>query len=193
MAKPHLKLLSISEFGSNETATGKQKTKFTIQKWQFDEKLEELANRTANFYKEIGEENRSTDLLLSILDVFLQIQDILDFVEPFDIADDIIFSAIGLMYTLETDFDFMIDLSMQQPTWKIKWAIRKARRNTRKKIKSMVNRMMCNIRIVVLPVGVYETLCVSIDAMMDKMNCKRPKARKKAEENEASSMGSGRD
>ena len=43
-----------------------------------------------------------------------------------------------------------------------------------------------------LPVGVYETLRVSIDAMMDKMNAKRAKTRKKTEENEASSMGSGR-
>ena len=83
------------------------------------------------------------------------------------------------MCTLETAYSFMMVLPIQQPTWKIKWAIRKARRNTRRTVKSMVNRMMCNIQIVVLPVGMYETLCVSIDAMMDKMNCKRAKVRKK--------------
>ena len=192
MAKPQLKLLSISEFGLHETDTEKQKAKFVIQKRQFDKKLEELANRTAKFYKTFGEKNRYTVLLVSILDMFLQIQDILVFVEPLVIANDIIFSALDLMYALEIDYDFMMDLSMQQPAWKRRWAIRKARRNTRRTVKSIVNRMMSSIRIVVLPVGVYETLRVSIDAMMDKMNGKCAKTRKKTEENEASSMGSGR-
>ena len=175
-----------------------QKNKFNMQKKQFEEKIEELANRAAEFYEKYGEEDWRTSLLVNFLDMSLQMQDIIEVVQSFNIANEIIFGALGLMNTsLEMSNGFMVDLAtQQQPSWKRKMIYRKALRNNRKTVKAMVSQMMVSIEMASLTAGMYEGLSVSIAGMMDKMNGKRAKekakAQKKAGEGGSASMGNGR-
>lgn len=175
-----------------------QKNKFNEQKKQFEAKIEELANRAAEFYEKYGEEDWRTSLLVNFLDMSLQMQDIIEVIQSFNIANEIIFGALGLMNTsLEMSNGFMIDLAtQQQPTWKRKMMYRKALRNNRRTVKAMVDQMMVSIEMASLTAGMYEGLSVSIASMMDKMNGKRAKqkakAEKKAGEGGSNSMGNGR-
>ena len=176
-----------------------EKEKFKKQKKLFDEKIEELTTRATEFYTKYGEEDWRTSLLVNFLDMSLQMQDIIEVIESFNIANEIIFSALGLMNTsLEMSNGFMKNLAMQQqqPVWRRKLENWKALRNTRRTVKNMIGQMMNSLQLATETASMYEGLSVSIAAMMDKMNGKRAKAKAKAQKkaggNGAPSMGSGR-
>lgn len=201
MSKQELKPLqttSAQDHINKQVEEAMQKNKFNMQKKQFEEKIEELANRAAEFYEKYGEEDWRTSLLVNFLDMSLQMQDIIEVVQSFNIANEIIFGALGLMNTsLEMSNGFMVDLAtQQQSSFKRKMIYRKALRNNRKTVKAMVSQMMVSIEMASLTAGMYEGLSVSIASMMDKMNGKRAKekakAQKKAGEGGSASMGNGR-
>ena len=90
MSKQELKPLqttSAQDHINKQVEEAMQKNKFNMQKKQFEEKIEELANRAAEFYEKYGEEDWRTSLLVNFLDMSLQMQDIIEVVQSFNIAN----------------------------------------------------------------------------------------------------------
>lgn len=175
-----------------------EKIKFQGQKEAFDAKIQELASKAAEFYQKYGEEDWRTSLLVNFLDLSLQMQDIIEVITAFNVANEIIFHAMNLMNTsLQMSNGMMLNMGAPQTSpLKQKMMMRKAMRNNRKTVVSMIEQMKMSIEMASMTAGMYEGLSTSISGILEKMNGKRAKknAKKKkdgASMSSASSRGLG--
>ncbi len=174
-----------------------EKIKFRDQKLVFDETIKELASKAAEFYEKYGEEDWRTSLLVNFLDLSLQMQDIIEVVTAFNVANEIIFQAIGLMNTsLKMSNGMMLEMGTQTiKPFKQKMMLRKAVRNNKNTVKNMIRQMKVSIDMAAITAGMYEGLSESISGIMEKMNAKRIKRRsskKKKVGIESTNAASGR-
>ena len=162
-----------------------EKIKFENQKKQFDAKIQELANKAADFCAKYGEEDWRTSLLVNFLDLSLQMKDIIEVIEAFNVANEIIFHAMGLMNTsLNMSNSMMMTFSTETISpWRQRMITRRAIRQNRNTVKNMLYQMESSIKMASLTAGMYEDMSVSISGIMNKMNMKREKAKKKKEAN----------
>lgn len=165
-----------------------EKIKFEGQKEAFDIKIQELATKAAEFYQKYGEEDWRTSLLVNFLDLSLQMQDIIEVITAFNVANEIIFHAMNLMNTsLQMSNGMMLNMNAPQNSpLKQKLMMRKAMRNNRKTVISMIQQMKMSIEMASLTAGMYEGLSTSISGILEKMNSKRSKKRDKQKANGAS-------
>lgn len=179
-----------------EASEALQKIKFQEQKRQFDAKIQELANTAAEFCSKYGEEDWRTSLLINFLDLSLQMQDIIEVVTAFNVANEIIFNAIGLMNTsLNMSNGMTMQLAANQVhPWKQRFIIRKAIRTNKNTVKNMLYQMQSSIQMASLTAGMYEDMSVSISKIMNKMNMKKEKAKtKKPQTSISANSGRGMD
>ena len=195
MSKQAYKTFESNDSGINEimkqTDDTMQKIKFQDQKKKFDAKIEELADQAATFYKNYGEEDWRTSLLVNFLDLSLQMKDIIDVVTAFNVANEILFHSMNLMNTsLSMTNGMMLDMGTQHNSpLKQKMAMRKAIKNNRNTVKSMIEQMKGSIEMASLTAEMYQDLSVSISGIMSKMNDKNEKKKAKAAKNQAGSPG----
>lgn len=173
-----------------------QKLKFERQKKEFDAKLQELATKAADFYAKYGEEDWRTSLLVNFLDLSLQMQDIIEVITAFNVANEIIFHAMNLMNTsLDMSSGMMMEMSSSQVNpFKHRLTMKKAIAQNRKTVKAMIDQMKLSIEMAAETAGMYEKMSGSIAGIMDKMNIQREKAKnKKTSTNAPAPSGRGMD
>ncbi len=160
-----------------------EKLKFEKQRVQFDAKIKELATKAADFYQKYGEEDWRTNLLVNFLELSLQMQDIIEVVSVFNIANEIIADTLNLMNTsIQMSNGVMIEMgSHTTSTFKQRMIIRRAMSNNKKTVKNMIAQMKSSIQMASLTAGMYEGLSDSIADLMNSMNAKRAKKRAKSE------------
>lgn len=195
---------AFKQFESNDSAVSEmqqaadksmQKLKFDRQKREFDAKLQELATKAADFYQKYGEDDWRTSLLVNFLDLSLQMQDIIEVITAFNVANEIIFHSMNLMNTsLEMSSGMMMEMANRQTNpIKHRFMMRKAMAQNRKTVKSMLDQMKISIEMAAETAGMYEKMSGSISGIMNKMNMKREKSRaKNAQNTSASTSASGR-
>ena len=179
------------EAKANETL---EKIKFQEQKIKFDAKIDELARQAADFCTRYGEEDWRTSLLVNFLDLSLQMKDIIELVTAFNVANEIIFHAMNLMNTsLNMSNGMMMQFSAESISpWRQRMITRRAIRNNRNTVKNMLYQMESSIRMASLTAGMYEDMSSSISKIMNKMNMKREKAKKKKDGQPAMTSSDGR-
>lgn len=198
---------AFKQFESNDSAVSEmqqaadksmQKLKFERQKREFDAKLQELANKAADFYQRYGEEDWRTSLLVNFLDLSLQMQDIIEVITAFNVANEIIFHSMNLMNTsLEMSSGMMMEMANRKSSpFMQRRMMKKAMAQNRKTVKSMLDQMKMSIEMAAETAGMYEKMSGSISGIMDKMNMKREKSRaknKKSQTSSTSAAGRGMD
>lgn len=195
---------AFKQFESNDSAVSEmqqaadksmQKLKFERQKREFDAKLQELATKAADFYQRYGEEDWRTSLLVNFLDLSLQMQDIIEVITAFNVANEIIFHSMNLMNTsLEMSSGMMMEMANRKSSpFMQRRMMKKAMAQNRKTVKSMLDQMKMSIEMAAETAGMYEKMSGSISGIMDKMNMKREKSRAKNAKNPTpSTSASGR-
>ena len=158
-----------------------QKVKFQDQKKKFNAKIDELAAQAAEFYKAYGEDDWRTSLLVNFLDLSLQMKDIIEVITAFNLANEIIFHALGLMNTsLNMTNGMMLEVGQGQPSpLKQKLMMMRALRNNRNTVKNMIMQMKTSIEMASLTADMYQDLSLSISKIITKMNGKREKKKKR--------------
>lgn len=185
MPKQTYKTFENTDSGANEIAKqadeALQKVKFQDQKKKFNAKIDELANQAAEFYKAYGEDDWRTSLLVNFLDLSLQMKDIIEVVTAFNLANEIIFHALGLMNTsLNMTNGMMLEVGQGQPSpFKQKMMMRRALRNNRNTVKNMIMQMKTSIEMASLTADMYQNLSFSISKIITKMNGKRERNKKR--------------
>ena len=155
-----------------------EKMKFQTQKAAFENKIQELANKAADFYQKYGEEDWRTALLVNFLDLSLQMQDVIEVITAFNVANEILFHSLNLMNTsMQMTSGMMMDMGNRERTNPIKQKLmmRKAMRNNRNTVQSMIQQMKVSIEMATETAGMYEGLSASISGIMEKMNAKKTK------------------
>ena len=173
-----------------------EKMKFQEQKSAFDNKIQELATKAADFYQKYGEEDWRTALLVNFLDLSLQMKDVIEVITAFNVANEILFHSMNLMNTsLQMTSGMMMDMGRQQVNNPIKQKLmmRKAMKNNRATVKNMIEQMKASIEMASMTAGMYEGLSDSISGLLDKMNNKRSKKKKKNATATAAPAGKGLD
>lgn len=194
---------AFKQFESNDSAVSEmqqaadksmQKLKFDRQKREFDAKLQELATKAADFYQKYGEDDWRTSLLVNFLDLSLQMQDIIEVITAFNVANEIIFHSMNLMNTsLEMSSGMMMEMANRQTNpIKHRFMMKKAMAQNRKTVKSMLDQMKISIEMAAETAGMYEQMSGSISGIMNKMNMKREKSRAKNAQSQVSTSASGR-
>ena len=182
----------------NTVQTQMEKARFIENKAKFEEKIQELAVKAADAYQKYGKDDWRTGLLVNFLDMSLQMQDVVQFIEAFDIGNEILFGAMTLMgQSLDISNGRLTNfvVNQKQSPLKQKITMWKAMRNTRNTVKGMIANMKNSMEMAALTTGMYEELSYSMSSMMASMNGKRLKAKKrneKAKNGEAMSSASGR-
>jgi len=161
----------------------KEKAKLTYQKKreEFDAKIEDLAQKAADFYEEYGEEDWRTELLVGFLDMAVQLQDIIKVVTAFSQVTEIISTAFGVLnQSLELSMGSMMEIgSPTQSSLKMWWTRQKAMRNMRKQTTQMVQQMKWCLSMAGQTTEAFEKMSYSISRSMAKMNGRRAKRKEK--------------
>ena len=185
MAKQTYKTFENTDSGANEISKqadeALQKVKFQDQKKKFNAKIDELANQAAEFYKAYGEDDWRTSLLVNFLDLSLQMKDVIEVITAFNLANEIIFHALGLMNTsLNMTNGMMLEVGQGQPSpLKQKLMMMRALRKNRNTVKNMIMQMKTSIEMASLTADMYQNLSFSISKIITKMNGKREKNKKR--------------
>ena len=185
MAKQTYKTFENTDSGANEISKqadeALQKVKFQDQKKKFNAKIDELANQAAEFYKAYGEDDWRTSLLVNFLDLSLQMKDVIEVITAFNLANEIIVHALGLMNTsLNMTNGMMLEVGQGQPSpLKQKLMMMRALRKNRNTVKNMIMQMKTSIEMASLTADMYQNLSFSISKIITKMNGKREKNKKR--------------
>lgn len=150
---------------------------------EYDGKIMGLAEKTIDFIEEYGEEDFRPQMLLSFLDVALEMKDVIKMLDGINVAMSCIFEAISFIDTA-INFDTALqEESLQQSygffaRWKRKRRMRRVIRNNQNRMNVAIDNILGQQK---MAQDISESLRASCTHMRLTMN-KRDEKRKKQEE-----------
>lgn len=148
-----------------------------------DQKIVDLANKTVDFILEYGQEDFRSQMMLSFLDVALEMKDVIKMLTSINVAMSCMFEAISFIDSA-INFDTMLQEDSLKENygffsrWKRKRRIRKVIRNNRNRMTVAIDNILGQQQ---MAQDIMEALRSSCERMRITMN-KRDEKRKKKEE-----------
>lgn len=155
------------------------------QRERLEAKVEDLANRTADYILKYGEEDYRTVMLMAFLDVSLMMKESIVLIGDMASAINCITEAMGCIDTIQTEMFNSFDSTLQQnygvlARMRQRRHLRKVMKNNLGRMASLANNIVGGHKIAQAMVGAMQKVGLKIKLSVDKMNKKTQKENAKA-------------
>lgn len=139
---------------------------------QFDAKLLELANKAVDFRLKYGQDNYLTELMVTFLDVGLQLKEVVEVLTAVNIAMECLSDAIGFIDAAINFDQNLFEDSMQTKhgvfaRWKRRRQAKRAIRNNVGRVKSIIEGIIMKYRMALDITTALKTSCVKLQKSMN--------------------------